>query len=83
MSQLILVEATGIEPEYAISQQAAGKELTKQIGNVSALCLHGEVIDCQQMASTDITLARIVELWPNLSPNVQRAIYAICADAII
>lgn len=52
-------------------------------GQVSALCLHGHGTSCHPQASIDAILMRVVELWPSLPPEKQRAIYAVCIDAAL
>jgi hypothetical protein len=77
------VEAAGIEPEDAISQSMADKQLTNSAAEMSALCLHGEVNSWQSMASLDPLLARVVQLWPSLPADVRKTIYATCVDAVL
>jgi len=73
-------EAAGIEGEDDLSQPAVEQQLTESDTEVSALCLHGCVTDCQLLAATDARLTKMLEAWPTLSEPLCKAIEAICSS---
>jgi hypothetical protein len=77
------VEAAGIEPEDAISQDLEGQQFTMTESPVSALCLHGNVTQCRLSSTIDPMLSRLAELWPSLQASTRTKILAICVDGVL
>jgi hypothetical protein len=77
------MEAAGIECEDAIPQCLVTQQVTESDSPVSALCLHGNVVNCQLTVGCDTKLTRLVELWPSLGETTRANIYALCVDGVL